>query len=172
MGCGLSEVHAGFVSEMRSYMNQENWELALNMMSTQRCHRAYAVGTSLGGAMASLFAFCANQMTVTNDADKAKFEGNFDIIPITFGAPAVAKEQVYNGQPGQCFRGARVAISQPSISHLSARDTITGVDIIRGFLEIHSGTAHGELRSALADLRSASEDIDMFATLRAQFFEN
>lgn len=64
---------------------------------------------------------------MTNDADKAKFTGQLDIIPITFGAPAVAKEQVYNGQPGQCFSGARVEISQPEISELNAAQTISGI---------------------------------------------
>jgi hypothetical protein len=119
-----------------------------------------------------LFAFCANQATVTNDADKAKFTGQLDIIPITFGAPAVAKDQVYNGYPGQCFRGARVAISQPEISQLNVAQTITGLEIVKGFLEIQSGSTHEALESALTGLRNATEDADLFATLKAQLFEN
>merc|ERR1712178_526752 len=101
--CGLSQVHAGFASEMRSYMDHPQWEEAVSMMTTQKCRRAYAVGTSLGGAIASLFAFCANQATVTNDADKAKFTGQLDIIPITFGAPAVAKSRCTTASLGNAF---------------------------------------------------------------------
>jgi len=175
--CGLSQVHAGFVGEMRSYMNHSNWTTALSMMTKDKCQRAYAVGASLGGAIASLFAFCANQASVVDD-DKLKFVGNLDIIPISFGAPAIAKEQVYNGKPGQCFRGARVAIASPT-AELDAASTITGMDIIRGVLEayrgLHSTTTqqeHHGLNNAIAELTALQEDADEFAKKKAAVFED
>lgn len=170
--CGLSQVHAGFADEMRSYMKQSNWVSALSMMTTDRCHTAYSVGTSLGGAMASLFAFCANQAAVANDADKAKFTGHFDMIPITFGAPAVAKEQVFNGRPGRCFRGARVAIQQTNTSELDAADTITGIDIIRRVLEIQTKKEFINLTEALATLKNSTKDADEFARRKMEVFEH
>lgn len=171
--CGLSQVHAGFVSEMRSYMNQPQWATAVSMMTADRCLKSYAVGTSLGGAMATLFAFCANQANAAaEDLDKAKFAGHFDMIPITTGAPAVAKEQVYNGQPGQCFRGARVVIAEADVSELDAEKTIVGLSIISSFLEINSGKPHAELANAISSLGSLKEDVDEFAKLKTQVFDD
>jgi len=55
---------------------------------------------------------------------------------------------------------------------LNAAQTISGIEIIKGFLEIQSGSTHEDLESALTGLRNATEDAVLFATLRAQLFES
>lgn len=160
--CGLQEVHAGFAQEMRTYMQQPQWADAVNLMSTERCGRAYAVGTSLGGAIASLFAFCANRLG-DSGADKGYFQGTFNIIPVTFGAPAIAKDEVYNGQPGQCFRGARVGIQQAQSLTLDSASTLTSLKIISGLLN-GVGTPDESLDNRIAELQSISDADSAYST--------
>jgi len=167
--CGLQEVHAGFAQEMRTYMQQSNWADAVNLMSSQRCGKAYAVGTSLGGAIASLFAFCANRFGDSGD-DKQYFPGSFNIIPVTFGAPAIAKEEVYNGEPGKCFRGARVGIQQAQSLSLDAEDTMTSLNIISSLLR-GVGKPDANLDSGIAQLQQNISNAAQFLTLRNDIIE-
>jgi len=130
-----------------------------------------AVGTSLGGAIASLFAFCANRLG-DSGTDKGYFRGTFDIIPVTFGAPAIAKEEVYNGQPGQCFRGARVGIQQAQSLTLDSASTLTSLNIISGLLR-GVGTPDESLESRIADLQSISHaDSAQFSAMRNDIIES
>merc|ERR1712232_1385137 len=130
-----------------------------------------AVGTSLGGAIASLFAFCANRLG-DSGTDKGYFRGTFDIIPVTFGAPAIAKDEVYNGQPGQCFRGARVGIQQAQSLTLDPASTLRSLNIISGLLR-GVGTPDESLESRIADLQSISPaDSAQFSAMRNDIIES
>jgi len=168
--CGLNQVHSGFAEEMRTYMQQSNWVDAVNFMSIDRCGTAYAVGTSLGGAIASLFAFCANRFGDSGD-DKQHFQGSFNIIPVTFGAPAIAKEEVYNGEPGQCFRGARVGIQQARNLTLDNTSTITSLNIISDILQ-GVGTPDADLDNGIVQLQNISAtNAAEFLALRNEIIE-
>jgi len=111
--CGLAKVHGGFADEMRGFTrNTTLWGRAMNFLRDRCTGTTYATGTSLGGAVASLFAFCANRVQTTDDnLDAPHFADLPAIRLVTFGAPAVVKnEELYSGEPGRCFDGLRVAI--------------------------------------------------------------
>lgn len=169
--CGLDEVHGGFAQEMRTYMQQPEWAGAMDLLTRDKCGTAYSVGTSLGAAVAALFAFCANNDHVPVDnIDKAAFPGSFDMSLVMFGAPATAKSQLYNRQPGQCFRGARVAIQQGTVNELDATKTLTGLRILDSLL-VEAKAPNAALQSGIADLASQTNDLALFAQTKATIIE-
>lgn len=96
--CKGEGVNVKFTQEMEGFMNLEAWQNVIDFLES--CDEVYAVGHSGGGAMATLFAFCANTQAT-----------NFGALPevrlYTLGAPGPAMSALYNGSPGKCFKGVR-----------------------------------------------------------------
>jgi len=105
--CGAEGVNGGYAQEMQGYMHASGW--AAGMQELSGCSTIYAAGHSMGGAMATLFAYCAN--TQASFDYKALFGSLPEVYLVTFGAPAPATTPLYNGQPGQCFTGTRRFVS-------------------------------------------------------------
>jgi hypothetical protein len=148
--CGLDNVHGGFVDEIRGYMTAENWKIAMSWLNYKRCAKTYATGTSLGGAVAELFAFCANKKDANDD--KVFFPEVSDVIPVTFGAPAVAKVPLYNGVPNRSFKGVRVVIQQEHHRNLSLEASRLSFDVISaGLREVK---APAPVQKEINDLRN------------------
>jgi len=68
--CGFEDVHSGFRAEMRAILSTQSWQ---NQFSTKlpKCGKVYVAGHSLGGAIAELFAACANNVNVPSDDEDA-----------------------------------------------------------------------------------------------------
>eukprot|EP00927_Polykrikos_kofoidii_P064904 TRINITY_DN60711_c0_g1_i1.p1 TRINITY_DN60711_c0_g1~~TRINITY_DN60711_c0_g1_i1.p1 ORF type:complete len:844 (-),score=103.89 TRINITY_DN60711_c0_g1_i1:111-2570(-) len=124
--CGV-DMHGGFLGELRGFLHASCWakEFAPLLASPACAGGRIVVGHSLGGAIASTLAFCANivggggweevlpqtHATTTNEgAANVEAVPTFTVTGLyTFGAPGVAKESLANGQsPDGCFPGARV----------------------------------------------------------------
>merc|ERR1719386_336950 len=90
----------------------------MSELTQDKCEKVYSVGHSLGGALATLFAFCANQEQVTTEnADKASVANvrgsrREEVMLLTFGAPGVSVTPMHSGSPGICFQGRRIGIGQ------------------------------------------------------------
>jgi hypothetical protein len=108
--CGLEGIHGGYAQEMQQYMKKDEWQSAIKDL--MECSEVYAVGASMGGSMASLFAFCANSQS------EFPYKQAFGRLPevrlVTTGAPAVSLSNLYNGVPGKCFRGSRMYVTGES----------------------------------------------------------
>jgi hypothetical protein len=100
--CGLDGINAGYAQEMRQYTKLSTWSVGIAELA--KCSEVWAVGHSMGGAMASLFAFCAN----SNNTD---FQGLPEVALMTTGSPEVSVEPLYNRVPGACFRGVRTSVT-------------------------------------------------------------
>lgn len=103
--CGFNRVQAGFVTKVRNFMAGSHYHLFESYLSNkQLCGGGIvAVGHSLGGAVATLFAACANRR------NESLMQGNFVVSELyTFGAPHVSKDQLVNEQShNHCFTGNR-----------------------------------------------------------------
>jgi len=64
--CGFQKVHKGFVKEMTMILEEPYW-LANYKPKLSSCKMVRATGHSLGGALATLFAACANNVAVAED---------------------------------------------------------------------------------------------------------
>jgi len=164
--CGLIGVHGGYVEEMHGFFAADAWTTAMSELSV--CDEIYAVGHSLGGSLANLFAFCANQQ-----GDGGYDKGNFSQLTqtvrlVTFGAPATSLTQMYSGVDGQSFYGARYQVasslsSYPSPSFFIQLWTLyTNVTAAVGYI-----TESTEL-SAVRDGLVQTEGTDSFYTLLDQ----
>mmetsp|Transcript_27411 Transcript_27411/g.63319 ORF Transcript_27411/g.63319 Transcript_27411/m.63319 type:complete len:391 (-) Transcript_27411:69-1241(-) len=106
--CG-SALHSGFWHEMVLLIQSPLWESSAIPAITGQCQTIYAVGHSLGGALAQIFAACANHQALSTVAVSA-------VTPLTvakvytFGAPAVSvagRPLANAASPDGCFDGAR-----------------------------------------------------------------
>lgn len=112
--CGLSGVHGGIADELRGFYTGDFAGL-VERLKPDRCGQVYSVGHSMGGALASLFAFCANLENDSDPKDKPRFAGlDPSVRLITVGAPVISVHPLYNGKPGNCFEGARFVVDDNS----------------------------------------------------------
>jgi len=101
--CGGFWIHTGFRKELRRLTSAKEWPKVQETLSGSECSAGiYAVGHSLGGAMASVFTACVN-------AQAGYFEGNpFRVKELySFGAPLVSFRHPLAEANGQCLKGAR-----------------------------------------------------------------
>lgn len=108
--CGY-DFHAGFSNEFQDIMSWDIWKNDFEpYLASDECRGGVtAVGHSLGGSVATIFAACFN-------ADPC-FESGcpFYVKELyTIGAPTVAKQSVANAQSSSgCFDGARIFNEDP-----------------------------------------------------------
>jgi len=117
-----------------------------------------------GGAVASLFAFCANRELMDGNADAPFFTGLPDISLVTFGAPAVVKnEELYSGKPGHCFDGVRMAIGSSPVSRTTKSFTVDAISHTKVLLGTMQSSRSAELVASLTsemDILEAIDEID------------
>lgn len=103
--CGF-QVHAGYADELGGFMQADNYaEFLQSLADPTTCETVTAVGHSMGGAVASLFAACAN-------VGGPHFGPRKDFRLVTFASPGVATEALYSGTPGTKFQGTRYSITE------------------------------------------------------------
>mmetsp|Transcript_89508 Transcript_89508/g.157951 ORF Transcript_89508/g.157951 Transcript_89508/m.157951 type:complete len:552 (+) Transcript_89508:59-1714(+) len=102
-------VHAGVAKEMSDFMNTSQFGDFVAFLNNATCKTVTAVGQSFGGALATLWATCANL-----GAEPALFGARTDYQLVTFTALAMAKTPPYNGKPGVPFVGTRYGIVETS----------------------------------------------------------
>jgi len=148
--CGFPDVNGGYAQELTGYMQASEWKSGIEELSA--CGEVYAVGHSMGGAMASLFAACAN--TNAEFSYKAAFGSLPEVSLVTFGAPSVAKTALYNGEEGSCFKGVRQYVSSPSKS-LPKEFQIGYLKIFQMLCQVAGQT---EMKQSLGGLIAMLED--------------
>eukprot|EP00927_Polykrikos_kofoidii_P086312 TRINITY_DN962_c0_g1_i3.p1 TRINITY_DN962_c0_g1~~TRINITY_DN962_c0_g1_i3.p1 ORF type:complete len:346 (+),score=24.49 TRINITY_DN962_c0_g1_i3:91-1038(+) len=104
--CGV-DLHLGFYDSLLKTLQKNDWKRLVNVLRGPTCKSVVLTGHSLGGAMASILAVCANQ----NDGLQASFPWfpAFTVDKLyTIGAPGISKQPSYNayGRRG-CFYGTR-----------------------------------------------------------------
>ena len=131
--CGLPEgvVGGGFAVEVRGFWRLPGWSAIQASIQESQCGQLYTVAHSLGGAVASTFAFCVNneEIEVPAPEDKAAVAGLGKTRLITFGALAPASVPLWSSTKGNCFEGARFYLAksesqpQPGVAfHLAFLD--------------------------------------------------
>lgn len=101
-GCGFSDVHSGYMSEVDDLLvSCEFQDDFLPILNSSNCRGGiHITGHSLGGGVASVLAACAN--------NRAKPYGFIVDKLWTFGAPGVSKKPLTNSLAGNgCFQGGR-----------------------------------------------------------------
>jgi hypothetical protein len=142
--CGRDDLHKGFADEASQYLSDPDFVGWSKIIQEECKGEAWIVGHSLGGAVASVVAFCANNAQIPSlaGADNA-------VIPFwatglyTIGAPSVAKKSLHDhraehdkrpkaqalqptGPEKGCFKGFR-------IFNTHARDIVPILASIVGF---------------------------------------
>jgi hypothetical protein len=105
--CGLEGIHDGFVEELEGVSDHAFWrDSVLPMLRSPECSTVNAVGHSLGGAMAAIFAACVNCPTCEKPE---ALEGiDSEVALWTTGAPQVSMEPLTNGRSSDgTFKGKR-----------------------------------------------------------------
>mmetsp|Transcript_57821 Transcript_57821/g.163174 ORF Transcript_57821/g.163174 Transcript_57821/m.163174 type:complete len:257 (+) Transcript_57821:261-1031(+) len=106
--CGFRSVHRGFAEKLERILRTHTWqtELAPYLRSGACAEGVVCVGHSLGGALASILAACANSQ---ESGGIGHLLGGLAVAGIyTFGAPAVSKGQLTDGRSSDgCFGGGR-----------------------------------------------------------------
>mmetsp|Transcript_13811 Transcript_13811/g.25336 ORF Transcript_13811/g.25336 Transcript_13811/m.25336 type:complete len:386 (+) Transcript_13811:70-1227(+) len=107
--CG-SAFHAGFWAELALLIASDQWQLSVAPVLTGgQCNSIYSIGHSLGGALAQMFAACANSQALTEIAATAVTPMTVSKV-YTMGAPAMAsigRPLTNAASPDGCFEGAR-----------------------------------------------------------------
>lgn len=103
--CGF-QVHAGVVDELAGFMKAPNWTKFITFLNSPTCTSVTSVGHSLGGALATVFAGCANV-----GAMNGTFGPRTDYGLVTFAPFAVSTSPMYSGTPGTPFNGMRYGIT-------------------------------------------------------------
>lgn len=101
--CGFTNVHRGAARELEGMLGHSGWKdsVAPYLSGPQCSGGVTVIGHSLGGAMASLLAACAN-----NGSRPLGFTAK---ALYTFGAFAVSEERLINKESADgCFAGARL----------------------------------------------------------------
>lgn len=103
-GCGEYKFHRGFYTEFRNFVDGDTWKNEFAPFLQNNCSDIFVTGHSLGGAVATILATCANTV-----GDPLSQRLGFTVSKLyTIGAPCVAKTQVKNGRSKSgCFDGAR-----------------------------------------------------------------
>lgn len=102
--CGEPHWHAGFVYEMNDVLNNPSWKTFRDYL--KGCTRVVSVGHSLGGALATMFAYCANSKSKHRPV---AFEGiHAEVELYTAGAPRTKLQAPQNGRAEDtAFKGVR-----------------------------------------------------------------
>lgn len=98
--CGAPGVHRGFWNEASNILNGPEWPSIASVLANS-CATKYAVGHSLGGAIATILAYCAGQEALGQYGATFSVDGLY-----TYGAPAVSSPALTNTS-GSCFAGKR-----------------------------------------------------------------
>jgi len=150
--CGHS-FHKGFYEEFQNFLSGEKWSSEFQpYLKSDACSGGIiAVGHSLGGALASVFATCANA-----PGNPLGTQLGFLITSLyTVGAPALAKSSPRNGQTSSgCFDGARFFIEDSR-----TYDPVSYAAVLAGF-------EHPRVKAI--QLHSNSDDILSFNTFWCQ----
>jgi len=99
--CGLQGMQAGYARRLDDFVHGHRFNEFKDMLGDPgQCRSVVGVGHSMGGALISMMAACANQ------------KGYFNVDSLyTFGAPAVSTEQLSNDRTEDgCFAGYRIYI--------------------------------------------------------------
>lgn len=104
------QVSSGIASKMNLLlaepMMQPGSPLVAYLNNNSVCSRVASVGHSMGGALATLWATCANQGNNT-----AIFGARQDYSLVTFGPLAMSTTPAFNGEPGTPFDGTRYCVT-------------------------------------------------------------
>mmetsp|Transcript_58931 Transcript_58931/g.108872 ORF Transcript_58931/g.108872 Transcript_58931/m.108872 type:complete len:427 (+) Transcript_58931:54-1334(+) len=102
----------GFWQELANVLSARAWEERfIPILTSDKCQTIYSAGHSLGGALAEIFAACANYDQLHRVARNAKTRLTVDKVYST-GSPAVSTVPVSNPKhPSGCFDGIRAFIS-------------------------------------------------------------
>jgi len=105
--CGF-QMHPGVAQELGGFVQTPNWGRFVSFLNNATtCTSVTAVGHSLGGAVATAFAGCAN----VGGMDGA-FGARVDYGLVVFSPFAISKTPVYSGTQGTPFRGTRYGITE------------------------------------------------------------
>lgn len=104
--CGF-KMQAGVVDEMVGFMKAPNWNDFITYLNSPNCTSVTAVGHSLGGALATMFAGCANV-----GGNNGGFGARKDYGLVVYAPFGVATEPIYSGTPGTPFVGRRYGITE------------------------------------------------------------
>lgn len=111
--CNFNGVHKGFLVFLQTFPDQkERWMQGMMGLSPENCDSVTAIGHSLGGVAAHMFAACANAK-ISGVMYKDKFmlaSVRKDVQAMTYGAPAGTLWPLYNAHHGLCLEGTRFAI--------------------------------------------------------------
>jgi hypothetical protein len=128
--CNFNGVHSGFVTFLQTFVDEKkNWMNGMMGLSPENCDSVTAIGHSLGGVAAHMFAACANAK-ISGVMYRDKFmlaSTRKDVSAITYGAPAGTLWPLYNAHHGLCLEGTRFAIESDERiewNHENTRATI------------------------------------------------
>jgi hypothetical protein len=105
--CGY-RAHSGFVSEARGFLRRSGYRFLEGVIRSDCNGEVNVVGHSLGGAVATIIATCANHEKLSElakDEDILGFEAK---SLYTMGAPSVSETPMSAGGTNMCFEGLRV----------------------------------------------------------------
>mmetsp|Transcript_6732 Transcript_6732/g.16424 ORF Transcript_6732/g.16424 Transcript_6732/m.16424 type:complete len:429 (-) Transcript_6732:81-1367(-) len=111
VACG-GKILNGFWDELKPILASPHWEEKfIPILTSAKCTSIYAAGHSLGGALAEIFAACANHGQLHRLAKSAKTPLTIDKVYST-GAPAISTVPISNPKSEDgCFGGYRAFIS-------------------------------------------------------------
>lgn len=102
------KVNSGIAQEMQSFLQTPELGRMVEYLNDEtKCSDVTAVGHSMGGSLATLWATCANQGNNT-----AVFGERRNYGLVTFGALAMSTTPAFNGEPGKPFVGTRYCLTE------------------------------------------------------------
>mmetsp|Transcript_50144 Transcript_50144/g.119369 ORF Transcript_50144/g.119369 Transcript_50144/m.119369 type:complete len:363 (-) Transcript_50144:167-1255(-) len=108
--CGAT-INKGLWHEAEQLIGHSSWEETfLPVLTGSQCQTVYALGSGIGGAVASLVAACANRGELSHLSGSAVSGLHFAKL-YTYGAPAVSRTALTNPLSSDgCWAGARYFI--------------------------------------------------------------
>lgn len=139
--CGFS-VHAGVVDEVAGFMKADTWADFIMYLNSPTCTSVTSVGHSLGGAIATVFAGCANVGALGGAFGPRKDYGLVVYAP--FG---VSTTPIYSGTPGTPFAGVRYGITDSdggasSLTPLPEDTRQFRLDLLKFYESLTKGMGH------------------------------